>query len=257
MRKSCPSTRGPLPGGVESDLIVHLERFSMAQLGVFLKNEEPETVLNFAEQALAAAPITIGQFYSELRKQISLLLASDFASTPRNQIDASFIDSATPVSGVQSAQAAIDLIVIQGEGTSLSPLEAPDGDPAHYYRFNQIARHALLRKNPAAGPSTPPEQQYIYDGNPVVLDTTGVSAAPSDPKAENYTSGSPARQGMDAFNRSYRELVKLLQRGFNGEPNALNDAINNMYALGGAGRKLMTTSSADGGPLGPSFEYVP
>jgi hypothetical protein len=255
-----PEYPGPLPGGVESDLTVHLEPFSMAQLAVFLQIEEPEAVLNFPEHALAAAgaPVTIGQFYRELRRQLGALTDSNFASTPRNQVDANIIENALPVTSVQSAQAAIDLIIRQGEGTPVSPLEAPDGGPAHYYRFNQIAKHARLRKNPAAGPDTPPDQQYIYDGDPVPFDATGVVPAPRDPRAANYAAGSAARQAMDGFNNAYRDLLKALQKGFNGELDVLNDAVFlNMGDLGAAGRKLMATAPAEGGPLGPSFEYAP
>lgn len=253
-----PVYPGPLPAGVESDLIVHLAPFSTDQLSVFLQIEEPETALNFPALAEASAPVTIGLFYRELQKQIALLQDSDFAGSAGNQIGASFIDKATPVSSVQTAQAALGLIVTQGEGTPISPLEAPDGSPAHYYRFKQIEKRALLRKNPNAGPNTPPDQQYIYDGDPVILDPTGVSAAPRDPKAGNYAARSSARQAMDAFNTLYRELLKLLQRGFNGGPDALTDAINNsMTTLGTAGRKLMATAPADGGPLGPGFEFLP
>jgi Ferritin-like len=258
--KFVPSYPGPLPGGVESELTVHLQPFSTEQLGVFLQIEEPETVLNFPDHAVAAAvpPLTIGRFYMALRQQIGLLKNSDFASAGRNQIDSTFIDNAAPVTDVGSAQAAVDLIVLQGEGSPLSPLEAPNGAPAHYYRLNQIAKHAALRPNPAAGPNTPADQRYIYDGASVTFDATGVSAAPFDPKAANYPDGSAARKAMDAFNREYRDLLNSLQRGFNGESDELNAAISpKMGALGLSGRKLMTTVPIDGGPLGPSFEWVP
>ena len=123
-----PTYPGPLPGGVESDLTVHLRPFSMEQLQVFLKIEQPETILNFPSHAAfiaAAAPLTIGQFYMMLGQQIGFLKDSDFANAPRNQVDANTIDNAITVTNVKSAQAAIDLIVVQEEGTPNSPLEAP------------------------------------------------------------------------------------------------------------------------------------
>jgi hypothetical protein len=62
---------------------------------------------------------------------------------------------------------------------------------------------------------------------------------------------------MDRFNQDYRDLLKLLQSGFSGGSDALSTAaFQKMPALGAEGRKLMATTSADGGPLGPSFEHM-
>src|SRR5947207_10431864 len=52
-----PQYPGPLPGAVESELIVPLARFSLDLIkNVFMVIEEPETPLNFPVRAFAAAP---------------------------------------------------------------------------------------------------------------------------------------------------------------------------------------------------------
>src|SRR6185437_7158337 len=57
-----PVYPGPLPGGVESNLVVHLKRFSREHdHDTFMVIEEPETPLHFPVQALLAEkPVTIG-----------------------------------------------------------------------------------------------------------------------------------------------------------------------------------------------------
>ena len=64
---TAPRYPGPLPGGVEHELIVHLAPFSDSQLDTFLQIEAPENILEFrvARGAVAGEqpPRTIGQFY--------------------------------------------------------------------------------------------------------------------------------------------------------------------------------------------------
>ncbi len=254
-----PKYPGPLPGGVESDLTVHLAPYSPNQLALFLKIEEPEAPLEFRTlQLLVAAPQppeTIGGFYSEIRKQIVLLRDDAFVDLPRNQVGPELVADAVIVKNAETAVAAIDLIVEQGEGTSQSPGEVVGNDYAHFYRFNQIAKGKHIVKNPEAAPDSPPDQQYIYAGAPIVFDQSGVRQAPCDPKAADYKSGTDARHAMDAFNETYTGLLKSLQQAFNGAPNQLVPAIETMSALAMQARKLMSTPSPAGGMLGPSFEY--
>src|SRR2546429_359307 len=46
-------------------------------------------------------------------------------------------DRVFPIVDVRSAERAIDIIVVEGEGTQTDPFESP-GRPAHYYRFGEI-----------------------------------------------------------------------------------------------------------------------
>lgn len=253
-----PNYPGPLPGSVESDLVVHLAPYSAVQLAMFLKIEEPEKPLVFPDRlaAVVGSPVTIGQFYAAIKQRIAAVSATDFANPPRNQVGPDIVDNAIIVTNKTTAMAAIDLIVQQGEGTATSPNESGNGMTlAHFYRFNQIAKGRHLVANPAAGPDTPPDQRFIYNGKPIVFDPTGVYPAPSDPKTATYPAGSAARQAMDAFNGLYVDLLKSLDQGFNGTPAVLTPAIGDqMTGLGQAARNLMHPLNG-GVSLGPSFEY--
>jgi hypothetical protein len=253
-----PTYPGPLPGGVESQLTVHLAPFSPEQLGDFLTIEEPETPLNFPEAARAAPPRTIGQFYAEIKRQIVALGDGGFSSTPRNQIGPNRIDGAVVVTNVKTAFQAIDTIVEQGEGTTESPLEAPDSRTfAHYYRFAEVKHGKRLIKNPAAGPDTPPDQRFLYGGAAIPFNPAGVFAVPRDPRAANYPAGSRARHLCDTFNYTYTSLLKSLHAAFNGSPDQIDAAVGLMMSLKQQARDMMSGSNPSGPPVGPSFEYQP
>jgi hypothetical protein len=255
-----PTYPGPLPGGVESDLIVHLAQFSREQVHSFMTIEEPEDPLHFPVlEALAAPqPRTIGQFYAAIEQQIVALGDGAFSSAPRHQIGPDRMEGSILVTNVDSARAAIDTIVEQGEGTKESPLEAAGSDDvAHYYRFAEIYYGRRLIKNPAAGPDSPPDRQFVYGGATVPFDPAGVFPVPTDPKAANYPAGSAARHACDTFNYTYTSLLKALHDAFNGCPDKMDSAIGLMMSLKQLARDMMSGSNPSGVSVGPSFEYQP
>jgi hypothetical protein len=251
-----PQYPGPLPGGVESDLRVHLAPYSADQLETFLQVEQPENPLEFPVAAeLTLPPKTIGRFYREIEQKIVALGDAYFVNPPRNQVGSDTIGNAVIVTNVATARQAIDLIVDQGEGTATSPGEVVGDEYAHYYRFNQIKK-GKLSPNPKATPDTPPDQRYIYSGIPFPFDVSGVYQVPRDPKAADYPAGTPARAAMDDFNSTYTNLLNELQQGFNGSPEQLSLAIfSTMSDLDTKARALVQTAAPGGGMLGPSFEY--
>jgi ferritin-like protein len=245
-----PQYPGPLPGGVEGDLRVHLAPYSAEQLETFLQVEQPEHPLNFPIAAeFAQPPQTIGRFYRDIEQKIIALGDSAFVKPPRNQVDGTTIANAIIVTNVATASQAIDLIVEQGEGTETEPGEVVGIDFAHYYRFNQIKK-GKLAPNPKATPDTPPDERFIYSGTPFPFDPSGVYQVPRDPKAADYAAASPERAAMDDFNVTYSDLLNELQQGFNGSPGELSLAIfTTMSDLDSKARALVQTL------LGPSFEY--
>ena len=151
-----PKYPGPLPGGVESSLIVGLAPFSkQLLLGTFMVIEEPEEplhfpVLNFA--AGVAQPTTIGQFYEGIMKQITDLGDGIFTGDSKKQLTTGLGPLRTmPIHDVKSAIAGLELIVRQGEGTKISPLD-PEHEAAHYYRFAEIYYGKKLIPDPEPGP---------------------------------------------------------------------------------------------------------
>lgn len=249
-----PDYPGPLPGGVESDLTVHLAPFSMDQLQTYLDIEQPENPLDFKVRAAreAADQITIGEFYTAISAAIAALGESAFVKPPRNQIGPDLMANCVIVHDVASAQKAINTIIEQGEGTSTSPEEVVGSGYAHYYRFMQIQKGKLLVK-------VPPPENYVYGGAPVPFDPSGVYAVPSDPKAANYPAGSAQRFACDNFNYTYSSLLLALNSLFNGAnaQQQFNVALGLMMSLKGQAKAMMAGIPNPALFVGPSFEYLP
>jgi Ferritin-like len=259
--KFIPIYPGPLPGGVEADLTVGLAPFSIDVVhDVFMTIEEPEDPLKFpVAMALVAAakPVTIGQFYHEIKEKIISLGDRAFCREPRNQIGPNRMDEAVVVTDVSTAVQAINTIVEQGEGTSKSPLEKVGDDYAHYYRFAEIYHGKQLIKNPNANPTTPPDKQFIFGGPPVPFRQDGVFPLPTNPKAADYPVGSAARHACDTFNYTYTSLLKSLDTVFNGNADQLATAIGLMMSLKVQAKNMMSGIPNPSVHVGPSFEYQP
>lgn len=251
-----PTYPGPLPGGVEADLVVNLAPFSLAQLQTFLHIEQPEDPIHIrSPESLAAAvdgDITIGEFYTAIAHAIGVLGDRVFVAPPRNQVGPELMDQAIVVHDVATAQAAIGLIIVQGEGTRLTP-EDGDGEVAHYYRFMQIERGHLLVGAPG---STPP---WAYTGAPVHFDSRGVYPLPTNPGARGYPPSSIQAFANDNFNYTYTSLLGVLHGLFNGANHSeqMNRAIGLMMSLKGQA-KAMTAGVPDPSVFtAPTFQYQP
>lgn len=251
-----PTYPGPLPGGVESDLVVNLAPFSMEQLKAFLHIEQPEDPIHIrSSKALAAAidgDVTIGEFYLAISDAISTLGDGAFVQPPRHQVGPALMDQAVVVHDVATARAALELIVVQGEGTRLTP-EDGDGEVAHFYRFMQIQRGHLLVNAPG---QTPP---WAYTGAPVVFDPTGVAPLPTNPGVKGYPVGSIQAFANDNFNYTYTSLLGVLHGLFNGDNHRdqMGRAIGLMMSLKGQA-KAMTAGIPDPSVFtAPSFQYQP
>jgi rubrerythrin len=261
-----PKYPGPLPGGVDADLTVHLEPFSIDLVRkTFMVIEHPENPLDFPVLTAAAVPEeTIGTFYSKISEAIGDLGEEIFTGDPARQITKGFAAvEVSPVTDGASAQAAIEIIIEQGEGTTQSPVdpEGERGDLAHYYRFAEIANGRQLVPNPDAGPDTPPDQRYAYDGPPIPCDPAGVLDLIKDPTAAGYPAKSVQRYWCDTFNYTYTSLLKALHTAFNGEPDTLPAAIGLMFSLKEQFMEMTQFPADPAKPTGhaaaPSFEYQP
>src|SRR6516225_2856414 len=103
-----PTYPGPLPGGVEEQLIVSLAPFSMAQLETYLTIEQPEDPLQFpTAMAADASTVTIGEFYTKISKAIGVLGNGVFVDPPRNQVGPDLMGESVVVTNVATAQQAI------------------------------------------------------------------------------------------------------------------------------------------------------
>ncbi len=253
-----PAYPGPLPGGVESQLTVHLRPFSMAQLETFLEIEEPEMPQHYKTLAATGDLVTIGVFYQAISDAIGRAGKSLFVPGPRNQVGPGLMNEAVVVRDVATAQQAIAVIVDQGEGTRNSPEEVVGSDYAHFYRFQEIQKGHRLVPNPNG---RTPDDKYSFSGAPVPFDPTGVYGVPADPASSSYH-GQQAFEN-DTFNYTYTSLLKALHLLVNGHNDAgqFNRALGLMMSLKGQARAMMS-GLPDPEPnttdlVGPSFQYQP
>lgn len=183
-----------------------------------------------------------------------------FTGDPARQLTADHFGHSAgalnPVTDLESALAALEEIVEQGEGTSRG--EVWDGDHdifhrdrdevAHYFRFQELklGRRYQRGDTPESGPT----------GEPVAVDYTGVQPVRPNSRLADHGLDSPIRQAQEEFNGIYCNLLQLLEQATNGEPSLLRTATGMMYQLKGKAQALMAMPDAEGYTAGPTFEYV-
>ena len=259
--KFVPKYPGPLPGEVESELIVPLAPLAKQLVkDVFMVIEEPEDPLHFPviKDLLAAGkpPQTIGQFYAGIIEQLREQSAKSniFTGDPKRQLTTGFKPLQTiHIHDLDSAVAAINLIVEQGEGTKTSPLD-PEHQLAHYYRFAEIYYGKKLIPNPDPKPGAP---EYVYGGHKIEFDPAGIWPVVTNPSRDTYPPGSKARNLNDTFNYTYTSLLKSMELVFNGQPDRLGPAIGLMESMKEQALTMMSTTTVPGQTAGPTFEYQP
>lgn len=256
-----PTFPGPLPGSVETGLVVHLRPLSLDLVeNVFMVIEEPEHPLTFHTALEAAPPLTIGQFYAAIAKQLAASGEEIFTGDPHLQVVNDVGDAElVAIKDLKSALAAIEMIVEQGEGTTQTPTDE-EGGLAHYYRFSEIVHGRRLVANPNAPADAPPDQRYVYGGDPIPFDPAGVRSLTVDPTSASYAAGTQARLANDNFNYAYTSLLTSLRTTFNGSPHTLMTAIGLMESCKQQALdmgKLPVSGSPAGEVAGPSFQYQP
>ena len=243
---------------------VPLMKFSREAVEVFLKIERPGEHDGLPEDDKFE---TIGQFYEAIEvalKRLAGELGEEalFCGDPARQVTDELYYGGSgrivTVTDLQSALAALEEIVEQGEG--LQHQEVWDGDRdmfhpereevAHYFRFQEI--YAGRRHAPGDTPQSGPT------GEPFKVDWEAVHNMRPNPRSKDYPKGSEVRVQMDEFNHAYSGVLHLLDECFNGSPKLLAVATGAMYGLKEQAIELMKLPSGDGETtVGPSFEYVP
>lgn len=254
-----PNYPTPLPMGIASGLIVTLAKYSRDQVkNVFMEIEEPEHPLHFPIKAnmLEAAPPeyhTIGQFYDALKLKIKELAPKILPGDPSLQVTSPFYpsDLLFPIITRQNALDAIDIIVEQGEGTELKPVD-PEGELAHYYKFEELYVGKRLIADPSA------QNGYSFSGADIPYNPDNVQPIFTDTKAYMFAEGTEERRRCDEFNHSYQVLLNALHETFNGQPDTLGDAIGIMFDIKLRGEKLcgMPFPGKPNTTIGPTFEYI-
>src|SRR5262249_20706455 len=125
------------------------------------------------------------------------------------------------ITDVESACRAIDLIKIEGEGTTASPFEQP-GDPAHFYKFGEIVAGREIQQTPTG---------FAYSGEPILFEPSGVWPLKPNCKIADFPVGTQARARIEQFAFAYSSLLNALHETFGGDPSKLDTAIGMMYDL--------------------------
>lgn len=268
-RPNLPVAPGHHPAGVQ----VALTPFDADTLQHFIYLERPESApvgdgAGFAHVGaprrdadggalMPSAPdyATIGEFYGALDAGICALAAelgekALFLGPASHQLRADEVraEELWVVTDLASARRAIELIVVQGEGSS------EDGDASHYRKFNAIADEyrALLAARPAFSPSRPVAR------NPVMR----------RPQADDrvHVGGKDSAPLLDAANAVYslmlRCLVELYDTG-NADPGQrralLGGAVGAMRVFAELAVALTALPAGDekGSPnAGPTFAML-
>ncbi|EAZ80525.1 ferritin-like domain-containing protein [Algoriphagus machipongonensis] len=262
-----PKYPGHLPGGVDTGLIVPLEKFSLPLIkNVFMSIEEPESPIHIETLSKVEDSMTIGQFYQKIKEKISSLEGEAkkngktiFTGKSSHQLTyAKFFPEKLlfPIHDETSAFNAIDIIVDQGEGTStdpfVDPIDTEEGEPAHYYRFEEIYNGKTLVKDPNT------QSGYSYSGDPIPLKEDGIPNMYPNPKMADLPKDSLAYQYSKLFNFTYTCLLNSLHLTFNGQTEQINEAMGLMFSLRLYAGKLLATPYPNDPTYvaGPSFEFV-
>ncbi|MFD3477159.1 hypothetical protein [Streptomyces sp. NPDC058695] len=144
------------------------------------------------------------------------------------------------------------------EPSAVTEPSAADGPPpaepvadelAHYYRFWEIVQGRRLVKT---------HGYWAFDGPPIPFDPSGVHRLVENPDTQRLEEGSAARRASERCDRAYTEMLRTLNRVFDGHPEELRRAQKQMEALGKQARALMRMPSAPGAKtfLAPAFQLA-
>jgi hypothetical protein len=268
-----PPYPGPLPGDTDDGLIVHLLPFSAnAVLNTYMRIEEPDTIIEPSGPAIPLAPApppqpgqtqSIGDFYQAIITQLQTLPDSAINSDPAspnqmNQVLGVFYTKPplpAAITDINSAVAALNVIIDQGEGSSVSPEEIDPLDPtqtaAHFYRFAEIVMGKSIVVSGAS---------YDFSGSSVTFDVTsaGVYNMYPDPTLAVMQTLLSAVDfaTCQAFSAAFTALLDALNAVFNGNPQDIDNVVNNNMSslVTAASSVLAIPAGSTGNTAGLCFE---
>jgi hypothetical protein len=249
---------------------VGLRPFSKGTLKVFMAIENPSSPRVNPPPASATANVTrvlrlaqkygyktIGEFYGAIESGLEILDEGGkgklFSGDVSRQITEEYLRGSdmVVVTDLKTALTALKVIVEQGEGDVAdgSPKDKYDEDCelAHFYRFEELF---LEKKYETEDPPHKPS------GPPFNIDYGAVYPMAANLKASELSG--ELQKKAEAFNVLYSQLVREVQNGIDGKPEALNNAIGTMTQLGGPAEALLKTPipGRTGVNAGPTFEFI-
>ncbi|MGD0800812.1 MAG: ferritin-like protein, partial [Terracidiphilus sp.] len=262
-----------LPDG-EEDFKVDLQKFSKSAVDTCLKIERPGKAPDEGHRIVSrkragATPLgvcpgvadlhfySIGEFYEEIERGLEYLSAQYkkegkelFIGDPARQVTPEFYYSGGgelfAVTDIETARAAIHLIIGQGEGIGWE-IYNTENELAHYFRFQQLQ----LGKYYQAG-----DKPDAPTGPPVNVDWDAVYPMKTNARLADYAGSSELHDAAVAFNQGYAEFLALLTAAYNGNPKLLLDAVPKMFTLRNKINQLIHNPipGLDGVNAAPTFE---
>ena len=153
------------------------------------------------------------------------------------------------IKDVNSAKKGINEIIEQGEGADyLDPNQIDTGMYAHFYRFEElVCQNRLIKVD---------NDSYSFDGDPITYDKSWVYPMIDNPDKNKFQPGTYCYTQARAFHRVYRELLQILQKMFDGEPDKITEAVQLMESLQvHAKRCISTPYMANDYNCGPVWDY--
>ena len=243
--KMVPPYPGPIPGDVHPELCVKLAGLSDESLDTFIAIEAPSKGKPSRTKRPEKGYKTIGAFYDAI---LSAFQSLKPALSTERQVSGPL--AFMVMADLDAVEAAIALIVNQGEGSEASPRVKHTHELAHYYRFLEIRHRRRISGFDKNGP--------IFDGEP--LDFPAVWPMAVVPEKGYLQKNVPARVWamINAFDQGYTQLVDRLQVVWeHGDQSALVHAIETMFGLSEKARSLMSVEIGNGrGNYGPCFRVL-
>ena len=269
--KAHPTYPGPLPGGIQPDIEVSLQRFSAEALQVFLKIEypdkgpieienDPQKTQKFAKSVLIRAE-TIGAFYTMIEEGFKYL--KSMGKLPElqteNQLERPFDPSEGPgvfmIRNLDDVHRAIELIKRQGEGSTGSPIDTGLEDLAHYYRFLEIARGRKITQDQTTG-----KFKFSDDPNDAIPfpEVYPMAEIPPGGYQREDVEDEQIWQKIEDFDRKYTLMLQQIEAAWNGDANQLAIAVGTMFSLTPDAIELMAKEipSQPGENYGPCFRLT-
>ena len=150
---------------------------------------------------------------------------------------------------MDSALAAMQVILEQGEGSVVSPFDT-DRDLAHYYRLGEIYHGQRL----IADPDEP--GKFAYEGEIVEVDESKVRNLNINQKFDDLPRGSEQRRLALEFAVEYSYLLDGLHDSYNGGGN-LQPSVDRMFRMKAIADQLVEMDDPNTGrKVGPVYIYL-
>ena len=240
-----------LPGHVHPYLNINLRKYNLEHVhSTFLVIELPMSH-NLDD---VSTLYTIGMLYKEIEQCIKILTDDIFKeSNVKRQVkwpwNANNLGNVHIINDTASAIRGINEIIEQGEGAAYLNFNQIDtGMYPHYYRFEELVCKRRLVKID--------DHSYAFSGDPIIFDKLGVYPMVDDPHKDSFQPNTYCYTQARVFHRVYRNLLKVLQKTFNGEPEKITEAVELMESLQmHAKRCISTPYMINGYNCAPVWDY--